>query len=84
MLLKLKNVIYGLKYNITKAEKYLKGEKHINKNKYTIRKIYKKMRKTIYQYYLLQYATDNFVEKIAWRYYVTDECLFIHIKGKQL
>ena len=69
-----------LKYNITKAEKYLKEEKHININKYIIRKIYKKMRKTIYQYYLLQYATDNFAEEN----YATDECLFTHIKGKQI
>jgi hypothetical protein len=42
------------------------------------------MRKTIYQYYLLQYTIDNFAEENAWGYYATDECLFTNIKGKQI
>ena len=35
------------KFKITRAEKYLKEEKLINLNKCTIRKIYKKIRKSI-------------------------------------
>lgn len=72
------------KYNITRAEKYLKEEKLININKCTIRKIYKKIRKSIYEYYLLQYATDIFAEENTWEYFATDESLFTHIKGKQI
>lgn len=72
------------KFNITRAEKYLKEEKLINLNKCTIRKIYKKISKSIYKYYLLQYVTDIFAEENAWGYFATDESLFTHIKGKQI
>ena len=32
----------------------------------------------------MQYATDNFAEENSWGYYAIDECLFTHIKGKQI
>ena len=44
-----------LKFNINKTQKYLSQEKNINVSDKIIRKVFHKIRETLYYYYLIVY-----------------------------
>ena len=49
-----------------------------------ISKIFKKIRETIYYYYILQYNVEEFGIEDNDEFYVADESLFTHHKNEQI
>ena len=66
------------KFNIQEAMNFLRKTKHQEISEKFIRNFYNKMRKYIYLYYILEYATENMRTEIANKFYSSDESLFSH------
>ena len=49
-----------------------------------IKNIFIQIKKTIYDYYILQYETDIFTEENKWNYFAAEESLFTYINDKQI
>ena len=71
------------KFNVTAAYNYLRNTRHINLSEAFVRKVYDKIRKYIYYYYLLEYNTEFIGDYNQNRYYAIDESMFCHDINKQ-
>ena len=58
--------------------KYLSGTKNINISLRNIRRFYSEFRKTIYDYYHMQYEVEPFAEESGNQYFSCDESEFSH------
>ena len=69
-------------FSASKAKEFLYETKKINISIKNIRHFFEEIRKVLYNYYLIQYNVDSFVEENGHRYYSIDESLLFHDVNK--
>ena len=71
-----------LKFNINKTQKYLSQEKNINVSDKIIRKLFHKIRGTLYYYYLIVYNVEEFVVENRREYFSCNESKFTTLNNE--
>ena len=66
------------KFNVNEAFNYSNNTAHLNINKRNISNFYYEIRKVIYEYYVIEYNSEEFGTLKGNRYYSVDESLFTH------